>query len=1060
MKKSYVIFLTLVALSVCVGGRKPENNLADRFANPPSEVRVSAYWYWLSGHISREGVVRDLHAMKSAGITRAYIGNIGLTDDPAAIGPVTFLSDEWWEITHAALKTATELDIEIGIFNSPGWSQSGGPWVKPSESMRYLASTTTRVEGGGVVKIDLPRPAPKYGHGSADDFQDVRVIAYPADSALAEEWTIVEPESVRHGGNDVSMMFDTGKPMTVRSVRIFAATSVNSPARLEAKVGGEFRTLAKFDISRFNSSLSVGFDPDAPVVVSVPATTAAEFRLVIGNMPPGKPFGRVSLCSAPSVESFPEKTLAKMYQTPLPYWHEYMWRDQPVLDAAAPVVDPADVLDISGRFDGRTLVWEVPAGDWIVMRTGMMPTGVENSPAPREGRGPEADKMSREHIASHFDAFIGEILRRVPAADRASFKVVVADSYETGSQNFTDTFLADFEERYGYSAVPFLPVYSGVVVGSQDISDRFLWDVRRLVADKVAYDYVGGLREICHRYGLTTWLENYGHWGFPGEFLQYGGQSDEIGGEFWSEGDLGDIENRAASSAGHIYGKKRIYAESFTAGGGAYHRHPAMMKQRGDRFFTEGINSTLLHVVVSQPYEEHEPGVNTWFGNEFNRKNTWYPHMHLFTEYLRRVNFMLQQGLNVADAAYFIGEDAPKMTGVTDPALPRGYQFDYINAEVLVRDAFVKDGMLTLPHGTSYRILVLPKLETMRPEVVEKLEKLIHDGAVVLGPAPRRSPSLAGYPLADARVSSTARRLWSQIDPVTKYARIGRGTLIDGMNMAQAFALIGCPPDMSTDAGDPVLYGHRSVEGVEIYFVSNQSSESITVAPEFRVTGLKPELWDAISGSIADLPWWRATASGTVVPLRLAPSQSVFVVFRDKAPKAPKSAPDANRRYARQLAAIDSPWSVTFETYRRGPAEVLTMDSLRDLTASDDFDVKHYSGLVEYTNTFSVGTPPRGRVWLDLGELSAMAKVWVNGHYAGGVWTAPHRVDITGLISARGENSLRIELSTTWLNRIVGDTQLPEAERHTWLQFQPWGADTKTQPSGLRGPVTLLETEW
>ena len=134
------------------------------------------------------------------------------------------------------------------------------------------------------------------------------------------------------------------------------------------------------------------------------------------------------------------------------------------------------------------------------------------------------------------------------------------------------------------------------MVGSRDQSDRFLWDLRRLIADRVAYDYVAGLRDICHKHGLQTWLENYGHWGFPGEFLMYGGQSDQISGEFWSEGNLGDIENRAASSCGHIYGKRQIWAESCTSGGPVFYRYPRMMKQRVDRFFTEGINSTLLHL--------------------------------------------------------------------------------------------------------------------------------------------------------------------------------------------------------------------------------------------------------------------------------------------------------------------------------------------------------------------------------------------------------------------------------------------------------------------------------
>lgn len=308
---------------------------------------------------------------------------------------------------------------------------------------------------------------------------------------------------------------------------------------------------------------------------------------------------------------------------------------------------------------------DVPAGEWAILRTGMASTGVTNSPAAPEATGLEIDKMNREHVRTHFDAFIGKILERIPEADRRSFKVVVQDSYETGGQNFTDDFIARFEKCYGYDPVPFLPVFEGVVVGSAETSERFLWDVRRMVADAVSYEYVGGMREVCHEHGLTTWLENYGHWGFPGEFLQYGGQSDDVAGEFWSEGELGDIENRAASSCAHIYGKSRVYAESFTCAGAAFSRYPANMKQRCDRFFAEGINSTLLTLFISQLDDGRLPGVNAAYGNEFNRNNTWYPQLNTFIEYLRRCNFMLQQGLNIADVAYFVGEDAPKMTGAS-----------------------------------------------------------------------------------------------------------------------------------------------------------------------------------------------------------------------------------------------------------------------------------------------------------------------------------------------------------------------------------------------------------
>lgn len=1071
-------------LSCCTNNTTPQlagNSLDSMFIKAPDSIQTSIYWYWISDHISKEGVVKDLQSMKDIGINRAFIGNIGLSEAELGVaGKVKFDTDEWWEVLHTALKTATDLGIDIGIFNSPGWSQSGGPWVKPEQAMRYLASTKTTVKGGQKVEITLPKPESPF----KDSFQDVKTVAYPAakngNTILrpgntnikttplvpnanhlidGDHKTIISIPTLAELDNEITINFETNMPFKLRSLKIYTSESpVNCQAKLQAKVNDTYQTLADFTIERFNPQLNVGFDPYAPVVISTPATTAVDFRLVISKTT--KEFGikDIELSSIPVVERYPEKTLAKMFQTPLPLWEEYQWPDQPVIDDQSLVVDPSRVIDISAYLSGDKLTWDAPEGDWVVMRSGMLPTGVTNAPASPQATGLETDKMSKKHIEAHFEAYMGEIYRRIPAEDRKSWKVIVEDSYETGGQNFTDDFLEAFKARYGYDALPFLPVYEGVVVGSEDISDRFLWDMRRLVADKVSYDYVGGLREISHKHGLTTWLENYGHWGYPGEFLQYGGQSDEIGGEFWSEGSLGDIENRAASSCGHIYGKTKISAESFTAGGGGYHRYPAMMKQRGDRFFSEGINNSLLHLYIHQPYEEYEPGVNAWFGNEFNRTNTWFPHMDLFIDYLKRTNFMLQQGLNIADVAYFIGEDAPKMTGITDPELPRGYQFDYINAEVIERDLFVQDGMLTLPHGTQYRILVLPKLKTMRPALLTKIKQLIEDGAVVLGPAPQRSPSYENYPNADQDVSQMANALWSQIDPQTKMARIGKGILMDCIDMTQALQIVQCVPDCKTESNDPVLYGHRSTEEAEIYFITNQAQNPITINPEFRVTDRQPEYWNAATGEIRSLPSFQQTETGTIVPLKLDTYESAFIVFRKKSSAKPKTI-DVNLNFpAHEKVTELSSWTVSFDKNKRGPSTPLQMNPLKDLTTSENFDIKHYSGTILYQTKFTLESKPVGKLYINLNDVTAMAKVKINGQYAGGVWTPPYQLDISKY-AKEGENNIEVEVTTTWKNRLIGDLNLPEAERKTWLTAQPWKADSPLDKTGLIGPVYIEKTE-
>lgn len=1087
MKSITLPILCIALFTACSGNYETTDahlqadNLEKAFVTPPESVQTAVYWYWISGHVSKEGVVNDLYSMKEAGINRAFIGNIHLENIPA--GEVKIFSDEWWEILHLALKTATELDIEIGIFNSPGWSQSGGPWVKADNAMRYLASSETRVRGPVRLSQKLKRPI--------ELFQDVKVIVYPApmndtlaldsgNSSVSSQPGVPRLANILDGDETTGITFPDEDTFTIDiqakkefTARSLSIRSINVP--IKAKVmfqarnkKGEFVTVKDFEIDRSNPSLNVGFVPYAPVVVSFPAVTSSDFRLLVSHEVPSGGYARGSddqtpgiselvISTGPKVERYAEKTMAKMFPTPLPYWKEYQWEQQAEVDDKALVVDPSKVVDITGFMsaDG-TLNWDVPEGDWIILRTGMTPTGTRNSPAAPEATGFEVDKMSKAHAEMHFYAHMGEVLKRIPEADRKSFKVVVQDSYETGGQNFTDDFLIEFETVYDYDPLPYLPVYQGTVVKSQQASDRFLWDMRRLVANKVAYDYVGGLRDVSHKHGLTTWLENYGHWGFPGEFLMYGGQSDEIGGEFWSEGELGDIENRAATSSGHIYGKTKIWAESNTAGGRAFGRYPATIKQRGDRFFAEGINATLLHVYITQPYEDKNPGVNAWFGTEFNRKNTWFSQIDVYIRYLKRVNYMLQQGTNVADVAYFIGEDTPKMTGVTEPALPVGYQFDYMNAEVIEKYMTVIDGLLTLPHGTQYKIMVLPKLETMRPELLSKVKQLVHDGAVVLGPAPIRSPSLQNQPEADQQVRAMAAELWGDVDGINvKSRKVGKGMIINGMDMTEAFALINTVPDAKLPQDNSIHYGHRTLGDQEIYFLTNQTEKTQVVTPEFRVSGMQPELWEATTGYIRDLPAYEQSENVTAVPLKLEPYESVFVVFRKSAGEARATDEEANYPEPEWVQEIKTPWTVSFDLAQRGPEEAVVLEALTDWAESEDERIKYYSGTAFYDNTFMLDKlPESAKVIIDLGEFTAMAKVTVNGKYAGGLWTPPYQLDISDLVR-EGENELKIEIVNTWVNRIIGDMRLPEAERKIWAPVNPYDAESPLQPSGLLGPVTI-----
>ncbi len=1055
------------------------SELEKGFLNPPEQTQPWCYWYWISDNISKDGITRDLEAMKRVGIGEALIGNIFLDEVPA--GKIKVLSEEWWQLVEHAIREGGRVGVNIGLFNCPGWSQSGGPWIKPEQTMRYLTTSETRVTG--PMKFAQQLPAPK------SQFQDVAVLAFPApqndDDTLAAKSPRITctPASADAGklvdgrldtalvfadGAPFSVEIELAAPMTARSLQLIPSDYPFS-AEVEFQTvdeRGDFQTVRRFRCDWSYQATAVGFMTQAPVTISFPTTTSKRFRLLLTQVTPGHrnfvpskkaALAEINLSGAARLELFVEKQLGKMHPIPLAMWDAYLWPTPPEPDTQMLVVQPNTVRDLSKHLsaDG-TLRWDVPPGHWIIQRTGMTPTGMSNSPASPEARGFEVDKMNRTLARHHFDSFIGEIFRRMPAADRKAFRRVVADSYEMGAQNWTDGFGKQFKKRYGYDPKPWLPVLSGRILGSADQSERFLWDLRRLVADRVATDYVGGLRDASRARGLGLWLENYGHWGFPGEFLKYGGEGDRIGGEYWVTGDLGSIECRAASSCANIYGKKFVSAESFT-GGPAFQNAPGDLKARGDWSFCEGVNHVVLHVYIHQPWADKKPGVNAPWGTEFNRHNTWFEQSKTWIDYERRCCWLLQQGSRVADVAYYIGDDAPKMTGVKNPALPAGRDFDYINGEVIEKSLSVKNGRLTLPHGTSYRVLVLPELKTMRPEVLRKIRDLVKAGATVLGTPPAHSPSLENYPNADQNVRKLAAELWGNENTRQPGERpFGKGRIVWGKSLEEVFATMGTPADIefqNKSADTKFLFTHRSSADAEIYFVSNQKDRAEKADCVFRIARRQPELWDAVTGERRDLTDWSNADGRTTIPLEFAANQSWFVVFREAATAPAKHV--ANFPHYDTVAEISGAWEVSFAPGTGAP-EQITFDALTDWTKRPENGIRHYSGAATYRKQFSL--PASGgttRTILDLGKVHSLATVCVNGKKLGTLWTAPWRVDITEAAKP-GQNTLEIEIVNVWNNRLVGDAALPMNQRGSTLLLETVTKATPLLPAGLIGPVNVL----
>lgn len=1015
-----------------------EKNFAD-----PSCTPIAAYWYWISGNVTPKGIEEDVYAMKRAGINRAFIGFQGLPENEAPRGPVYLQTQEWYECLRSAMRTAAKEGVEIGVFNAPGWSQSGGPWVTPEKSQRYLSISELNVKGGQSTEVILPKPS--------NWLSDVKVVA-----RRKQEFTEIHvtPKLSIEGKDSLIIEPDT-EDFTLRSIVVKTKNSIKGRIYVSAQIGGKWSEIHNFEADRTVMLIEMGYDLLAPTVAAVPETKAERFKIQLA-LNPDCQVSDVVLSEEPLVDAYTDQNFSRLYQGIVPPWEAYKWKNVPVCSSDA-VVSINDIIDITEKISGDTLRWNIPEGNWIISRISMSPTNVHNWPTQwGDGRGLEIDRWDYETLELHYNSFIGDIIQHIPTEERTTWKYIVADSYERASQNFGDDFIEKFKERYNYDPVPFLLTYNGTVVGSQELSQRFLWDMHRFVADRLAYDYVGGLRKMANNDGFKLWLEPYGHGGFPGESLMYGGQSDEVAGEFWSEGTTGDEENRIASSVAHTYGKGVCWSESFTCSGNEFSRSPRTMKQRADKFFTEGVNATLLHLIVSQPDDSIFPGLNCPYGNEFNRKNTWFPQVDLFTDYLKRTNFMLQQGTFVADIAYFIGEDCPVMCGPIDSTLPSGYQFDYINAEVIMTSLSADENhILSLPHGTKYRLLVLPDLETMRPELLRRIKDLIIDGAIVLGIKPHRSPSLQNYPECDDEVKALAEEIWGSGNFMDNEIRkIGNGFIINGHDIGKALELIGVIPDFTYLGTADVKYAHVSDENREIYFIANQKNELCEITAMFRSgCGFQPELWNATNGTRRQLATCDNVDGYTSIPLQLAPMESAFIVFEYPITTSDVKIdlPSTNRSYD-----IKSSWDVTL-TSMLGELHNIRLDSIIDLSKHPDDEVKYFSGTANYVTYVELPHKKSDhRYILDIGDVREMARIKINNQYIGGIWTAPYTIDITDSIK-KGKNKIEIDVVNTWVNRLIGDSRLAKDIRKTSLFYRTLTPESQLQPSGLLNNVRILE---
>ncbi len=972
--------------------------LARGFLQPPRSAQPWVYWWWLTGNVTEESIVRDLSAMEEKGISGVLLFDArGYHEDHTPPPPprTEFMSEPWCRLVRFALAEAHRRGIQVSINLSSCAGALRGPWEVGEDGPKQLVWAARDIQGPSRFAGPLPEVKAQSPH-------EIAVLA----------------------------------------------------VRLAGPVGGPAPSSPSDAGGRVRASHARAIGPSSASGASGP-----------GEAPKQGP---------------------------------------------ANMVLAAEVVDVSKHVDAQhRLVWEVPPGRWRLIRFAW---------TLMEGRQHDVDILDAQAVRAHFDR-LGRRLLELAGQDKPGAPGPLTHFYSVSWEGAAPTWTRDFERHFqrfrGYALRPYLPVLAGVTINSPEVSARFLRDYHRALADCFMEHCYGTLRQLCHAHGLRWHSESGGPWDrkLPGfqhaDQLAFLGRNDMPQGEFWH---LGRSFNRPVAMAAHVYGLPLAAAEAFTHMRGHWSAWPAVLKPDADAAFCDGINHFIWHTFSASPAEFGKPGIEYFAGTHFNPNVTWWGQAGPLVTYLARCQFLLRQGRPVVDVLCYTG-DAPYLHWGRGErwgpratlALDRGWTYDLVNTEVLLSRVAARQGRLVLPDGMEYRLLVVDLDDPCAsPQALEKIVRLVQEGVpVVLGERrPERACGLADYPHADAQVRQLAGELWGPVGAASPRV-LGKGRVYTGVPVEKALLAEGVLPDFA----GPWEFIHRRTEDAEIYFVRGQGEGECT----FRVRGRQPEVWDPVAGTIRDAVCFAPTEDGrTRVALWLPPGGSAFVVFRRPAeaslwkPQAPAAegvirpgpaleilgrtprgvrirlwnlSQDGPEVPAAVRAAIPGqlsrprplagPWEVQFSPAWGGPARAV-FDRLVPWNEHPEPGIRYYSGTATYRKTFTLAAGQVGQpVRLNLGEVKHIAEVRLNGKPLGIVWTDPWQVDLTEAVQP-GANTLEIEVTNLWVNRLIGDAAVPESQRLTktnvrreagvtgrYAHLRGYTAQDPLVRSGLLGPVCL-----
>ena len=1086
-----------------------EDSLYKNFVTPPNTAKPRVWWHWMNGNITKDGIRKDLEWMYRSGIGGFQNFDASLGTPKIVEKRLTYMTPDWIDAFRFTTRLADSLKLEMAIAGSPGWSESGGPWVKPEDGMKKIVWAETHVKGG-ATKIVLPKPAgvtgpfqnipkvPGFGESAGDEkqfdfYKDIAVVAFklpPADVSLKDLNAVVTSS----GGNFTLSQLTDGDLGTTNllprdTVKGFAWIQFAFPQPQTIKavtmVGGGSPGIFGFgadakDSRKLESSddgvtfkVVCAIPPGAVLqqTIAIPATTAKYFRITVKNPPPpvnmGAAFGFGDL-GAPKDPGGTE--IAEIVLHPADRINMFEEKDAfaPVGDldkkgtaATNDVIATSDVIDLTKKLkaDG-SLNWSAPDGNWNIVRFGYSLMGINNHPASPEATGLEVDKLDPIAIKKYFTNYLDQYKNATGGlmGNKTGLQYMITDSWEAGAQNWTANLPQEFERRRGYSIIPWLPVLTGHIIKSAEASEQFLFDFRKTLSDLVAEYHYDGLTKILAAWGMRRYSESHE----DGRAMIADGMEVKRSAAvpmaalwtpnpFINQNDQTKytVDIRESASVAHIYGQNLVAAESLTALGVpsvAWSYSPEILKPSADLELASGLNRFVIHCSPHQPVDDKIPGLGLGpFGQWFTRHETWAGQAKAWTDYLSRSSYMLQQGKFVADIVYYYGEDN-NITSLFGKKPP------------------------VLPEGYNYDFInadaLINKLSVKGGRLVTQsgmsYRVLVLDSNAIRMSVPvlRKLSQLvkSGATVAGVKPASTPSLSDDQNEFNTLVNEIwssSNAKVSSGTSLTEVLNAMNIIPDFSYNKprdDTKLLFVHRTLADREVYWVNNRNSRKETVNANFRVNDKVPVLWhpetaktEAVSYSIAN--------GVTTVTLPLQPNDAVFVVFKDRAAKTSVTLASIEEK---ELKTIDGGWKVTFQKDRGAPAEA-TFDKLASFTESQDAGIKYFSGTATYTKTIVADKnwfANKAQLWLDLGDVKNLAEIIVNGRSLGVVWKQPFRVDVTSSLKA-GDNKIEIKVTDLWVNRLIGDAQPGVTNKITYTTMPFYQANSKLLPAGLIGPVII-----